>query len=82
MRLAILRDRVIQLLPGFIDMHAHVLFPPLDDDGRPLPRFDRETSLALLRTLLLHARNPCHYLTALRRNSGKVTPIESLTLGI
>jgi len=42
------------VLPGFIDMHAHVLFPPLDDDGRPLPLFDRDTSLALLRTLLLH----------------------------
>jgi imidazolonepropionase-like amidohydrolase len=40
------------VLPGFVDMHAHVLFPPLDDDGRPLPWFDRETSLALLRTLL------------------------------
>jgi imidazolonepropionase-like amidohydrolase len=42
------------VLPGFIDMHAHVLFPPLDDDGRPLPWFDRDTSRALLRTLLLH----------------------------
>jgi imidazolonepropionase-like amidohydrolase len=42
------------VLPGFIDMHAHVLFPPLDDDGRPLPSFDRETSLGLLRTLLLN----------------------------
>ena len=42
------------VLPGFVDMHAHVLFPPLDGDGRPLPSFDRETSLALLRTMLLH----------------------------
>src|SRR5215469_1831363 len=42
------------VLPGFVDMHAHVLFPPLDDDGRPLPSFDRATSLELLRTLLLH----------------------------
>jgi imidazolonepropionase-like amidohydrolase len=40
------------VLPGFVEMHAHVLFPPLDEDGRPLPSFDRETSLALLRTLL------------------------------
>jgi imidazolonepropionase-like amidohydrolase len=40
------------VLPGLIDTHAHVLFPPLDEDGRPLPAFDRETSLALLRTLL------------------------------
>ncbi len=42
------------VLPGFVDMHAHVLFPPLDDDGRPLPAFDRETSLALLRTMLFN----------------------------
>jgi imidazolonepropionase-like amidohydrolase len=42
------------VLPGFVDMHAHVLFPPLDEDGRPLPAFDRDTALALLRTLLLH----------------------------
>ena len=27
-------------------------FLPLDEDGRPLPAFDRETSLALLRALL------------------------------
>jgi imidazolonepropionase-like amidohydrolase len=47
-----LRGRYV--LPGFIDMHAHVLFPPLDDDGRPHPWFDRDTSRALLRTLLLH----------------------------
>jgi imidazolonepropionase-like amidohydrolase len=47
-----LRGRYV--LPGFVDMHAHVLFPPLDDDGRPLPAFDRESSLGLLRTLLLH----------------------------
>jgi len=40
--------------PGFADMHAHVLFPPLDEDGRPLPSFDRDTSLALLRTLLMY----------------------------
>ena len=40
------------VLPGFVDMHAHVLFPPLDEDGRPLPSFDRETSFALLRTML------------------------------
>jgi imidazolonepropionase-like amidohydrolase len=40
------------VLPGIVDMHAHVLFPPLGDDGRPLPSFDRETSFALLRTML------------------------------
>ena len=38
--------------PGFIEMHAHVLFPPLDEDGRPMPWFDRETALAMLRALL------------------------------
>jgi imidazolonepropionase-like amidohydrolase len=42
------------ILPGFVDMHAHVLFPPLDEDGRPLPSFDRATSIELLRTLLLN----------------------------
>src|SRR5262245_42697404 len=42
------------VLPGFVDMHAHVLFPPLDSDGRPLPSFDRETSGALLRSLLFN----------------------------
>jgi imidazolonepropionase-like amidohydrolase len=42
------------VMPGFVEMHAHVLFPPLDEDGRPLPSFDRETSLALLRTLLMN----------------------------
>src|SRR5215831_4949552 len=41
------------VLPGFVDMHAHVLFPPLDEDGRPFPLFDRATSIELLRTLLL-----------------------------
>ena len=41
-------------LPGFVDMHAHVLFPPLDENGHPLPSFDRETSFALLRSLLFH----------------------------
>lgn len=42
------------LMPGFVEMHAHVLFPPLDEDGHPLPSFDRETALALLRTLLFN----------------------------
>ena len=50
------------LMPGFVEMHAHVLFPPLDEDGRPLPSFDRETAIALLRTLLFKgittARDP------------------------
>jgi imidazolonepropionase-like amidohydrolase len=42
------------LMPGFVEMHAHVLFPPLDEAGRPLPSFDRETVLALLHTLLFN----------------------------
>jgi imidazolonepropionase-like amidohydrolase len=41
-------------MPGFVEMHAHVLFPPLDEDGHPLPSFDRDTALALLRTLLFN----------------------------
>jgi len=41
------------LMPGFVEMHAHVLFPPLGDDG-PLPSFDPETARALLRTLLFN----------------------------
>jgi imidazolonepropionase-like amidohydrolase len=40
------------LMPGFLEMHAHVLFPPLDEEGHPLPSFDRDTALTLLRTLL------------------------------
>jgi imidazolonepropionase-like amidohydrolase len=42
------------LMPGFVEMHAHVLFPPLDEDGHPLPSFDRDSALALLRTLLFN----------------------------
>ncbi|HUB35042.1 MAG TPA: amidohydrolase family protein, partial [Bryobacteraceae bacterium] len=42
------------LAPGLIDMHAHVLFPPLGPDGRPLPSFDRDTALQMLRTLLAY----------------------------
>src|SRR5436190_7248955 len=40
------------VLPGFVEMHAHVLFPPLDEEGRPMAAYDRETSVELLRTLL------------------------------
>jgi imidazolonepropionase-like amidohydrolase len=47
-----LRGRYVS--PGFVDMHAHVLFPPLGEDGRPLPAYDQATSFALLRTLLLN----------------------------
>ena len=42
------------LVPGFIDMHAHALFPPLDSDGRRLPGFDRETAFQMLRALLAY----------------------------
>jgi imidazolonepropionase-like amidohydrolase len=54
------------VVPGFVDMHAHVLFPPLDEDGRPLPWFDRDTALAMLRTLL-------HYGITTVRDPGDAT---------
>jgi len=41
------------VIPGLIEMHAHVLFPPLGTDG-PLPSFDYETSQQILRTLLAY----------------------------
>jgi imidazolonepropionase-like amidohydrolase len=40
------------VVPGFIEMHAHVLFPPLDESGRPMAAYDRATSLQLLGELL------------------------------
>ena len=55
--------------PGFIDMHVHALFPPLDDDGRPMPMFDRETSLQLLRALLDHG------ITTIRDTGDATEPI-------
>jgi imidazolonepropionase-like amidohydrolase len=40
------------VVPGFIDMHVHVLTHPWDDKGALEPRFNREASLAMLRLLL------------------------------
>jgi imidazolonepropionase-like amidohydrolase len=55
--------------PGFIDMHVHALFPPLDEDGRPLPVFDRDTSLQLLRAL------PAYGITTIRDPGDATEPI-------
>jgi imidazolonepropionase-like amidohydrolase len=38
--------------PGFVEMHAHVLSHPWDADGNLLPRWDREATLQMLRTML------------------------------
>ena len=50
------------LVPGFIEMHAHVLSNPWDEEGSLLPRFDRGSTLQMLRLLLAHgittARDP------------------------
>ncbi len=40
------------LLPGFIDMHAHLLFPRCDADSQGAPRFDRALSERVLSRLL------------------------------
>jgi imidazolonepropionase-like amidohydrolase len=40
------------LLPGFIDMHAHLLLHPWDDKGNIRPRYDRPALEQMLRTLL------------------------------
>lgn len=40
------------LLPGFIDMHAHLLFPRCDTDSQGAPRFDRALSERVLSRLL------------------------------
>ncbi len=49
------------LLPGFIDMHAHVTILP-GEDGRLIPHYDRAASEQVLRTLMAFgvttARNP------------------------
>ena len=62
-----LRGRFVT--PGFIDMHVHALFPPLDEEGRPLPVFDRDTSLELLRALLDHG------ITTIRDTGDATEPI-------
>lgn len=40
------------LLPGFIDMHAHLMVPRCGEDDAPAPRFDRAVSERMLSTLL------------------------------
>ena len=40
------------VLPGLVDMHAHVLLHPWDERGRILPRSDRASTLHILRALL------------------------------
>lgn len=42
------------LLPGFVEMHAHVLTHPWDEEGKLLPRFDRAATLGMLRLMLAH----------------------------
>lgn len=42
------------LLPGFVEMHAHVILHPWDDKGQILPRYDRGLILDMLRLLLAH----------------------------
>src|SRR5256885_280305 len=50
------------LLPGFADLHAHVLLHPIDPSGRPAAKADRGLSRLLLKLLLTHgvttARDP------------------------
>lgn len=40
------------VVPGFIEMHAHLFSHPWDEKGDLLSRFDREATLAMLRSLL------------------------------
>jgi imidazolonepropionase-like amidohydrolase len=52
-------DRVIDargryILPGFIEMHAHILLHPWMPDGEIARQYDRQWSLQMLRMLLAH----------------------------
>jgi imidazolonepropionase-like amidohydrolase len=40
------------VVPGFIDMHAHVFLHPWDEQGRIRPRWDRQGALELLADML------------------------------
>jgi imidazolonepropionase-like amidohydrolase len=42
------------VLPGFVEMHAHLLLHPWDKEGNILPQFDRAASERFLRLLLGH----------------------------
>ena len=42
------------VLPGFVEMHAHLLLHPWDKEGNILPQFDRAATERLLKLLLGH----------------------------
>jgi imidazolonepropionase-like amidohydrolase len=42
------------LVPGFVDLHAHVMIHAWDEDGHVRPRWDRQGALEMLRLLLDH----------------------------
>ncbi len=42
------------VLPGFVEMHAHLLLHPWDKEGRILPQFDRAATERFLKLLLAH----------------------------
>lgn len=78
------------VVPGFVEMHAHLFSHPWDEKGELMPRFDREATLEMLRLLLAHGittvRDPGSETEAavtLRRMiaEGKVTGPSLLTAG-
>ncbi|HEV2854917.1 MAG TPA: amidohydrolase family protein [Thermoanaerobaculia bacterium] len=78
------------LVPGFVEMHAHVLAHPWDAEGNLKPRYDREATLAMLRLMLAHGittvRDPgseTETAVTLRKMlaEGKVTGPSLLTAG-
>ncbi len=40
------------LVPGFVEMHAHLLLHPWDENGNIMPRYDRASVVKMLRVLL------------------------------
>ncbi len=40
------------IVPGFVEMHAHLFLPPWDENGQIIQRYDRSTILKMLRVLL------------------------------
>ena len=78
------------VVPGFVEMHAHLFSHPWDEKGELMPRFDRESTLEMLRLLLAHGittlRDPGSETEAavtLRNmiGAGKVTGPSLLTAG-
>lgn len=78
------------VVPGFVEMHAHLFSHPWDEKGDLMPRFDREATLEMLRLLLAHGittvRDPGSETEAavtLRKMiaEGKVTGPSLLTAG-